>query len=73
MGHQRVSDSGGMAFINNGSVVDGRGRSEGEGGASVYLNTDIMINSFTRAGENSTFGSYSYDFVGLGVPGLKGG
>lgn len=73
LGHQRVSDSGGMAFINNGSVVDGRGRSEGEGGTSVYLYTDIMINNFTRAGENSTFGTYSYDFAKQGVPGLKAG
>ncbi len=73
LGHQRVSDSGGMAFVNNGNVVDGRGRAEGEGGSSVYLNTDIMINSFTRAGENSTFGMYNYDFAGVGVPGLKAG
>jgi len=71
LGHQRVSDSGGMAFVNNGSVVDGRGRLEGEGGSSIYLYTDIMINNFSRAGENSTFGIYSYDFVGLGFPGLK--
>lgn len=71
LGHQRVSDNGGMAFINNGNVVDGRGRPEGEGGSGVYLYTDIMINSFTRAGENTTFGIYSYDFAGLGVPGLK--
>jgi hypothetical protein len=32
-----------------------------------------MVNSFTRAGENSTFGLYSYDFAALGVPGLKAG
>ncbi|WP_397453097.1 OprD family outer membrane porin [Pseudomonas sp. NA-150] len=71
LGHQRVSDSGGMAIVNNGGVVDGRGHSEGEGGASIYLYTDIMINSFTRAGENSTFGIYTFDFAMLGVPGLK--
>ncbi|MBD1585389.1 OprD family outer membrane porin [Pseudomonas typographi] len=71
LGHQRVSDDGGMAFLNNGSVVDGRGRGEGEGGTSVYLYTDIMYNNFTKAGENSTFGIYSYDFAKLGVPGLK--
>lgn len=73
MGHQRVSDSGGMAYVNSGNVVDGGGRPEGEGGASIYLNTDMMINSFTRAGENSTFGVYNYDFAGLGAPGLKAG
>lgn len=71
LGHQRVSDSGGMPYVTNGNLVDGRGRSEGEGGASVYLYTDIMINNFTRAGENSSFGIYRYDFAGLGIPGLK--
>ena len=30
-----------------------------------------MINSFTRAGENTVFGIYSYDMAALGVPGLK--
>jgi hypothetical protein len=30
-----------------------------------------MINQFARAGENTTFGQYSYDFARLGVPGLK--
>jgi hypothetical protein len=71
LGHQRVSDSGGMPYVTNGNLVDGRGRPEGEGGASVYLYTDIMINNFTRAGENSSFGIYRYDFAGLGLPGLK--
>lgn len=71
LGHQQVSDDGGMAFVNNGNIADGRGRGEGEGGSSVYLYTDIMVNNFTRAGENSTFGIYSYDFAKLGVPGLK--
>ena len=71
LGHQRVSDDGGMAYVNNAGVVDGRGHSEGEGGASVYLYTDIMLNSFVRAGEKSSFGIYGYDFAALGVPGLK--
>lgn len=72
LGHQRVSDDGGMPYVTNGNLVDGRGRPEGEGGASVYLYTDLMVNNFTRAGENSSFGIYRYDFAGLGVPGLKG-
>lgn len=71
LGHQRVSDSGAMASISNGNIADGRNRAEGEGGSSYYLFTDIMVNSFTRAGENSTFGIYAYDFAKLGVPGLK--
>ncbi|WP_458370010.1 OprD family outer membrane porin [Pseudomonas fluorescens] len=71
LGHQRVSDGGGMPYVTNGNLVDGHGRPEGEGGASVYLYTDIMINNFTRAGENSSFGIYRYDFAGVGVPGFK--
>src|SRR6195952_2313034 len=71
LGYQSVSDSGAMPIINNGSVVDSRGRNEGEGGNSVYLFTDSMITNFTRAGEKTRFGQYSYDFARLGVPGLK--
>ncbi|WP_285425304.1 MULTISPECIES: OprD family porin [unclassified Pseudomonas] len=71
LGYQSVSDDGGMPFISNGSVVDNRGRNEGEGGSSVYLFTDSMITNFTRAGEKTRFGQYSYDFARLGVPGLK--
>ncbi|MGV6394948.1 OprD family porin [Pseudomonas caspiana] len=71
LGHQEVGDDGGMVFLNQGSVVNGRNRPEGNGGSSVYLFTDAMINSFTRAGENSTFGQYSYDFARVGIPGLK--
>ena len=35
------------------------------------LFTDSMINQFAKAGENTTFGQYAYDFARLGVPGLK--
>lgn len=71
LGHQRVSDDGGFVYLNQGNVVDGNGRPEGNGGTSFYLFTDSMINGFVRAGENTTFGQYSYDFAALGVPGLK--
>lgn len=71
VGHQQVSDDGGMVFLNQGGVRNGNNRLEGNGGASVYLFTDAMIGNFTRAGENSTFGQYSYDFARVGVPGLK--
>lgn len=71
VGHQRVNDDGGMVWLNQGAVRDGNNRPEGEAGSSIYLFTDSMINSFTRAGENTTFGQYSYDFARLGVPGLK--
>ncbi|MHC8302807.1 OprD family outer membrane porin [Pseudomonas sp. ZS1P83] len=71
LGHQRVSDDGGFVFLNQGSVVDGNGNPEGAGGASFYSFTDATVGSFIRAGENTTYGQYSYDFASLGVPGLK--
>ena len=71
LGHQRVSDDGGFVYLNQGNVVDGNGRPEGNGGTSFYLFTDAMINGFVRAGENTTFGQYTYDFAAAGVPGLK--
>ncbi|KAA0987466.1 OprD family porin [Pseudomonas sp. ANT_J12] len=71
VGHQRVSDDGGFVMLNQGNVVDGNNRPEGNGGTSFYLFTDSMVNSFIRAGENTTFGQYSYDFASLGVPGLR--
>jgi len=71
IGHQRVSDDGGFVYLNQGNVVDGNGRNEGNGGPSFYLFTDSVVNGFVRAGENTTFGQYSYDFARLGVPGLK--
>ncbi len=72
LGHQQVGDDGGMVFLNQGSVTkNGTNINEGNGGSSVYLFTDAMISNFTRAGTNSTFGQYSYDFARAGVPGLK--
>ncbi len=71
LGHQRVNDDGGFVYLNQGNLLNNSGRNEEQGGASFYLFTDSMINGFVRAGENTTFGQYSYDFAGLGVPGLK--
>lgn len=71
LGHQQVSDDGGFVWLNQGSVKDGNGNPEGAGGSSFYLFTDSMVNQFARAGENTTFGQYGYDFARLGVPGLK--
>ncbi|MFJ2688784.1 OprD family outer membrane porin [Pseudomonas sp. NPDC087336] len=71
LGHQRVNDDGGFVFLNQANVVDGNGRNEGAGGASFYSFTDATVGSFIRAGENTTYGQYSYDFASLGVPGLK--
>lgn len=71
LGHQQVGDDGGFVWLNQGGLVNDSGTSEGAAGSSFYLFTDSMINSFARAGENTTFGQYSYDFAALGVPGLK--
>jgi hypothetical protein len=72
LGHQQVGDDGGMVFLGQGNVTkNGTNINEGNGGSSVYLFTDAMITTFTRAGTNSTFGQYSYDFGRVGVPGLK--
>lgn len=64
LGHQRVSDSGNFVQLNQGNI------GEGAGGASIYLFTDRLATSFTRAGEHTTFGQYAYNFAALGVPGL---
>ena len=71
VGHQRVNDDGGFVYLNQGSLLNNSGHNYGAGGASFYLFTDAMINSFVRAGENTTFGQYTYDFASLGIPGLK--
>ncbi|MBM3108340.1 OprD family porin [Pseudomonas sp. V1] len=74
LGHQQIGDDGGFVWANQGGVTkDGTSSTHGEGngGASFYLFTDSMINQFAKAGENTTFGQYSYDFARLGVPGLK--
>jgi hypothetical protein len=71
IGHQRVSDDGGFVFLNQGNLVNDNGNPEGAGGSSFYSFTDATVGSFIRAGENTTFGQYSYDFASLGVPGLK--
>ncbi|WP_454846712.1 OprD family outer membrane porin [Pseudomonas farris] len=71
LGHQQVGDDGGFVYMNQGSLLNDSGRNEGAGGSSFYLFTDSMIHQFVRAGENTSFGQYSYDFTALGVPGLK--
>ncbi|KAB0507630.1 OprD family porin [Pseudomonas moorei] len=65
-GYQSVSSGSGFTQLNQGGLAD-----KGAGGVSLYLYTDRLIQTFTRAGERTTFGQYAYDFAGLGVPGLK--
>ncbi|WP_311971974.1 OprD family outer membrane porin [Pseudomonas baltica] len=71
VGHQRISDSGGFVYMNSGSMREGTNAATGNGGVSFYSFTDSLISGFNKAGENTTFGQYSYDFARLGVPGLK--
>jgi hypothetical protein len=73
VGHQQIGDDGGFVNLSQGSVRkdNGFGRLDGNGGSSFYLFTDSMIAQFNRAGTNTTFGQYSYDFAKVGVPGLK--
>ncbi|MCY1175416.1 Porin D [compost metagenome] len=71
LGHQQVGDDGGFVWLNQGSLLNDNRQNEGAGGSSFYLFTDSVVNQFARAGENTTFGQYSYDFARLGVPGLK--
>ena len=64
LGYQSVSDSGNFVQLNQGNI------NEGAAGSSIYLFTDRLITSFTRAGERTAFGQYGYNFAGLGMPGL---
>lgn len=63
-GYQQVS--GGSNFIqpNQG------GLGEGALGAAMYIGTDRFVGQFNRAGERTQYAMYTYDFAGLGVPGL---
>jgi hypothetical protein len=71
LGHQDISNDGGFVWLNQGNVVNDARRPEGNGGTSFYLFTDAMIGNFARAGEQTNFGQYSYNFAKLGLPGLK--
>jgi outer membrane porin, OprD family len=76
LGYQSVSDNGGFVLLNQGSVTkDGKAanglNNEDNGGTSFYLFTDATVNSFIRAGEQSQFAQYAFDFARVGVPGLK--
>jgi len=64
-GYQSVSENSNFTQLNQGSLVN-----EGAGGSSVYLFTDRLISSFIRAGEQTRFGQYAYNFSEVGVPGL---
>ncbi|KIY40707.1 porin [Pseudomonas sp. 10-1B] len=65
-GYQSVSSGSGFTQLNQGGLPD-----KGAGGVSLYLYTDRLIQTFTRAGERTAFGQYAYDFAAVGLPGLK--
>ncbi|MBF7144327.1 MULTISPECIES: OprD family porin [Pseudomonas] len=69
-GYQSVSDNSNFVQLNQGGLVNDRRVSEGAGGASLYLFTDRLIGQFTRAGEQTRFAQYAYNFSEVGVPGL---
>jgi hypothetical protein len=58
-GYQQVSGDSAFPFVNQGD------------GATAYLITDRQIGKFLSAGERTWLAEYGYDFVALGVPGLK--
>jgi hypothetical protein len=71
LGRTEVSDDGGFVWNSEANVVNKYGKNESEGGISFYLFNDATVGSFSRAGENTNFAQYSYNFAGLGFAGLK--
>ncbi|WP_434774965.1 OprD family porin [Pseudomonas oryzihabitans] len=61
LGYQNTSGDSNFPYLNQ------------NGGASTYTITDIQINNFTRAGEDTWQARYSYDFAQLGAKGLTAG
>ena len=68
LGYQSVSDDSNFVQVNQGSI------DKGAGGSSLYLWTDKMLLSFTRAGERtgmrhwSTAGSQRPQLKALNIP-----
>ncbi|MGV8920229.1 MAG: OprD family outer membrane porin [Pseudomonas sp.] len=78
LGYQSVSDDGGFVALSQGNVTkDGKAlakngsNSEDNGGNAFYLFTNSIVGSFIRAGEDTSFAQYTYDFTRVGVPGLS--
>ncbi|HEY0286127.1 MAG TPA: OprD family outer membrane porin [Pseudomonas sp.] len=71
LGRTEVSNDGGFVWNSEANVVNKYGKNESQGGISFYLFNDATVGSFARAGENTNFGQYSYNFSGVGFPGLK--
>jgi len=63
-GYQRVSSGSNFTQLNQAST------GKGAAGASTWLPTDRFASSFLRAGEDTAFGMYAYNFAASGLPGL---
>jgi hypothetical protein len=59
LGYQKTTGESDFPHINQGQ------------GRSLYLITNAQSLKFVNAGEQATVGNYTYDFTGLGIPGLK--
>lgn len=66
LGYQQVSSGSNFVQPNQGSLAD-----KGAGGASTYLLTDRYIQAFNRAGEQTVFAQYAFDFAAVGFLGPK--
>jgi hypothetical protein len=64
-GYQRVSGDSPFASIIPSSLPN-----KEAGTFTFYLQTSRLLYGFTRAGEQTSFAQYSYDFTAAGVPGL---
>lgn len=63
-GYQNVSDGSLMPSLNQASL-----QGKEASGVNYYLYTDRMFYNFTRAGEKTTYGLYSFDLSGINMPG----
>lgn len=64
-GYQSVSGNSNFAAIIPSSLPN-----KEAGVFTFYLQTSRLLYGFTRAGEQTTFAQYTYDFTAVGVPGL---
>lgn len=64
-GYQSVSDNSGFAAIIPSSLPN-----KEAGAFTFYLQTSRLLYGFVRAGEQTSFGQYTYNFAGAGLPGL---
>jgi hypothetical protein len=64
-GYQSVSDDSNFAAIIPSSLPN-----KEAGAFTFYLQTSRLLYGFTRAGEQTSFAQYTYDFAAAGLPGL---